>query len=473
MDTGASHEIASGSGEESPSHMDSLKSLINGMSENYKVLAERLMEKPPRILLIGSSGVGKSTLLNNVFGFSSSQGAEVRAGGRPCTQEFMEYGPFPHCPVRIVDSKGIERETAERARDDIVRYLRCQRESSKDVADHVHVVWYLPGDRWDSIDVSYVRKLKNQAPVIAIVTKCDTDMRNQIDQRTGKPAKDVTHDEIKAAFPEVPVIFCGDPRRSKNWLPAKCSAGHNSSRYFSSKNMDKTWKCEFPLWTAPDGICGEEGQVKMFFFGYKELAKKTKEAIPEVARISFLHAQRTDIESKNKEAANIISMNVAAAVGVAIVPLAVPDAPALLAIEGNMTVSLFQLYNIPTTFLDVSVFAAINGATIGGVAMFSYTAAKLLKCSGIGAAAGSTVDGVVAAVAGVVIGIAVARVCAGWSLRKSHEEELSANEFSTLVADTMKEMTVGAIAKAVFMYVMTGKTDEISSIITESVVTRS
>ena len=88
------------------------------------------------IVVVGKTGVGKSTLINGVFG---EQLAETGVG-RPVTQHFSEYS-VPGVPVTIVDSRGIElSQDLKAVTDELLREIE---ERLRGPADrHLHVLWY-------------------------------------------------------------------------------------------------------------------------------------------------------------------------------------------------------------------------------------------------------------------------------------------------------------------------------------------
>ena len=59
------------------------------------------------ILLLGKTGIGKSTLINGIFNFKENEGAKT-GEGKPITTEYDEYTSENRKGLRLIDSKGIE-----------------------------------------------------------------------------------------------------------------------------------------------------------------------------------------------------------------------------------------------------------------------------------------------------------------------------------------------------------------------------
>lgn len=150
--------------------------------ENYGQLMEKEFEKfegngyYPNIVLLGVTGCGKSSLINNVFGVEVAKVCDIQ----PETQDFetfrgKEYGTT----VNLIDSKGYELE------DSSISYItRLQRKiySMELEGEKINIVWFclsVSKKRIEEMDLEIIRKiseikeLKNK--IFLVLTKCDED----------------------------------------------------------------------------------------------------------------------------------------------------------------------------------------------------------------------------------------------------------------------------------------------------------
>ena len=88
------------------------------------------------IVVVGKTGVGKSTLINGVFG---EQLAETGVG--PPGHAALQRVRVPGAPVTIVDSRGIElSQDLEEVTDELLREIEQRLRGPAD--RHLHVLWY-------------------------------------------------------------------------------------------------------------------------------------------------------------------------------------------------------------------------------------------------------------------------------------------------------------------------------------------
>jgi predicted GTPase len=124
----------------------------------------------PNIVLSGKTGVGKSTLINAIFGFDY---AEV-GSGKPVSKSLEEYN-FPNTPINLFDTRGIELDISKReeSRKDIINEIN-KRASSSDVENHMHVMWYCisnEGRRIEDVEIEWIRDFAVYMPVIIVLTQ--------------------------------------------------------------------------------------------------------------------------------------------------------------------------------------------------------------------------------------------------------------------------------------------------------------
>ncbi len=68
-----------------------------------------ILRQPSHVVavVLGKTGIGKSTLINGIFGFNQNEGA-LEGVGKPITQKFEEFVSDKRKGLRLIDSKGIE-----------------------------------------------------------------------------------------------------------------------------------------------------------------------------------------------------------------------------------------------------------------------------------------------------------------------------------------------------------------------------
>jgi uncharacterized protein (DUF697 family)/GTP-binding protein EngB required for normal cell division len=273
------------------------------------------------VLICGKTGVGKSTLINAIFGTDVA----ATGNGLPVTLK-TEYFRHDRLPLGVFDSQGFE--TGESG-DEI--FLRLTDEITKrrngPISEQVHVVWYTVranDRRFEDSQATFVRGLANLGvPVIVVLT--------QVAVREGQIHPDAL---------ELATVIA-----SRN-LPTR----PGPSPLLTNARID--------AWVTPE------------LLGLHDLLSATAEVIPESVRAALEAAQRIDFDRKRRRARLAIKAAAAGAAGTCAVPLPIADAAALFPIQIGMLASISAAYGIPTptsrlTQTFGSIVLATGASTIG------------------------------------------------------------------------------------------------------------
>lgn len=124
------------------------------------------------IMVAGGTGVGKSTLLNAIFGSELA----ATGKGRPVTAHISEYQSVD-IPIHIWDTVGLEIDS-ETTEDSIksIRETIAAKADSQNQFDRVHAIWYCigsGGSRYQGAELKFIKKLHSiGVPFIIVLTQC-------------------------------------------------------------------------------------------------------------------------------------------------------------------------------------------------------------------------------------------------------------------------------------------------------------
>ena len=130
------------------------------------------------VLVLGKTGVGKSTLINSLLQLEGEEAAEEGVGNIT-TSETRAYrsNKFPF--LRLVDTRGIEINTnfgAKEIQDEAAKYIKDQY-NTDNINNFVQCIWYcITGNRFENDEIELIKKLRetyseNKIPVIIVYTQ--------------------------------------------------------------------------------------------------------------------------------------------------------------------------------------------------------------------------------------------------------------------------------------------------------------
>lgn len=284
------------------------------------------------IIVAGKTGVGKSSLINYIFG---KEVAKV-GDGQPVTQEIQEYD-FENDNITLFDTKGIEAKDYEKTLDNIKKYLEL-RQDSPDENDDIHIAWLCISERGDRVEEAdrELLKILSEAgiPVIGVFTKRES-------KRESSFVNKVVEDNL---LPEAKAIV---------------------------RVRSITEEVEI-----------EDNLVELKPKGAEELLEETYKYMSEGRKNAIKKAQtavlKDRIEVMSKEADVLTNWYAAGAAAIGATPLPFADSLALAALQTKMVVDINTVYRVDAgthTFTDIA--AAL--ITITGVAQVGKLAAGLLK----------------------------------------------------------------------------------------------
>ena len=290
------------------------------------------------IIIVGRSGVGKSTLINSIFKKDLAEASD----GSPVTQNITEY-PLSDTQISLIDTRGLEMQEYKTTVDLADQFIR-KRNDSVDRNSHIHLAWMCISEashRVEEGEKEFIEMLQKYMPVIIIVTQCYF-------------GNDSFVSKIKDMFPKSKVVCV------------------------IAKGRDL------------------RGGITMPTMGLEELTEITEECLPEAHKIAFIAAQQIDFRAKQLKAHGIVLAAASLAVTACAIPVPFAHSIILVPIQMSMITGITNVFGL---HLNRSIIMAILGiwGTSSCMSVGEAIAGNLLKfIPGVGSVAGSLISGGVA-----------------------------------------------------------------------------
>jgi len=310
------------------------------------------------LAVFGKTGVGKSTLVNAIFG---EDVAKVGIG-QPVTQGSHLYVDRVGS-LGIVDTQGLEIGTDDRLIIDEMRKM-ILRTRKMPLSEQVHVAWYCVRGmdrRFEDTEAEFVRALDELGlPVVIVMTQV--------------------------------------PRNESGFHPDAVAL----AELIRQRHLPVVPGSPYLTYATPDTFTGQRA------YGLREVLDATFRVAPGGVHGALVAAQEIDHSRKASEAQRVIAAAASSAAASAAVPVPFSDAVMLVPIQLGMMAKIAQLYKIKFDRAALMAIASTTAATQAGRA----TATGLLKLiPGAGSIAGGLIGAGVASTYTYAMGQAWLVVC--------------------------------------------------------------
>lgn len=320
---------------------DVAKKIMDAIQKEYKEL------KTLNVMILGKTGVGKSTLINNMF---NKKMADVGVG-KPITKDIKKI-TLPDFPLAIFDTPGLELGgdfNVDSLMDAVVNEIDKGIRSG-DISQAIHCIWYCistPSHRIEQTEIDFLKRFLGKTseydvPVIVVLTQ-------SYSKRDAQKLKSEVEKENLPIVNVVPVL-------------------------------------------AENYEIDDEYTAKAY--GLERLSEIMNNVIPDAVQKTFIAVQKVNLELKKGKAQAVVASSAVAAAATGAVPIPFSDAAVLVPEQIAMIGGITAIFGVP---MDQGTVMAIISATIGtaGTTVLGKTiAANLIKLI---PAIGSVVGGVISA----------------------------------------------------------------------------
>ncbi|MER2175638.1 MAG: GTPase [Carnobacterium sp.] len=315
-----------------------VQDILNKTEEELKKMT------PVNVMVVGKTGVGKSTLINNVF----RENLALTGIGRPITKHLRRISK-EGVPLVLYDTRGLELslEVQNEIKNEIFETINENKKLG--IKEEIHLAYYCinaNSSRIEPTELELISELSEKIPVVIILT-----------QSIGEPAK----------------LF---------------------KEYIEALNL--------PIYGVIS-IMAEEFKVTEEFsvpaFGLKELIEMSLEIIPEEAKKAFNNAQQVDIARKANAARTWALRYIATSFGVGFLPIPFSDASVLVPMQVTLLAHITAIFGISMDKSTIASLVAAIGGTGGATFAGRYIVSNVIKMiPGAGTVVGGVISGSTAAI---------------------------------------------------------------------------
>lgn len=318
--------------------------ILAKVHEAYKNAESKNQNARLNILILGKTGIGKSTLINAVFGKDFAKTGQ----GIPVTHEIESFTDDEK--LFIYDSPGLELDESKKIQ--IENFIKEQ--ETKAAHKQIHIAWFCiseAGRRIEETEKALYRLLKSyRIPTLAVITKAQQDKDDK-----GEKFSDIAKKELEA------------------------------DEVFRVRALE---------------VEDDEGEKKKIM-GIKELINKSYLLLPEGQREAFARKQKYDKEIRKKQcvkdAKKLIDYYSIAAAAPCASPLPFSDIVLILPIQTAMILHISKTYELEFNEESAKKVAfALLGVCGAGFGIRAIVGNIIKFLPAFGSGAGMLINGTIA-----------------------------------------------------------------------------
>ena len=328
------------------------KKCMDAINEKLKNL------KKLNIIVVGKSGVGKSTLINSLF---RDKIAETGLG-RPITTEIRKIEKKDY-PMAIYDTPGFELSEGQQAKvkEEIIELIH-KGLATGDINNAIHCIWYcinVSGNRtFDQTEINWLKELieKNKVtkvPIIVVLTQA-------CPKTKGKQMQTLVEKENLDIIKVIPVL---------------------------AQDMDF------------------DGEYVAKAYGLDQLVDIMSEALPEELQDTLQNVQKASLKSKKKRSRAVVAAASAVAFGEGFIPIPFSDAAVLIPTQITMIASITTNFGMSISKSVIMSFISSTIGTAGTTILGKSMVSNLFKLiPGVGTGVGGMISGSTASLLTTALG---------------------------------------------------------------------